>query len=180
MRISRNATLAERFWPRVEPIPEERGCWEWIGNCHKPRTSYLEYGLLEFQGRSLLAHRASWLLHFGPIPDGLCVLHRCDNPRCVNPSHLFLGSRADNCYDMWGKGRGRPNELKAHCKNGHPIDGVVRRKSGPRSGAIQRRCNTCNREAARRFRAVHYCNKKGRNEESDRLRRAGVTSGDRI
>jgi hypothetical protein len=74
----------------------ETGCFEW----QKARDSY-GYGV----GLRMLAHRLSWITFRGPIPDGLCVLHRCDNPCCISPAHLFLGTRGDNNRDSKSKGR---------------------------------------------------------------------------
>jgi hypothetical protein len=95
------APLADRFWKKVA---KGDGCWNWIG-----RRNALGYGFLKALNgrRQVRAHRISWELHFGPIPDGLAVLHRCDNPPCVRPDHLFLGTQTDNMRDMWTKGRGR-------------------------------------------------------------------------
>lgn len=91
-----------RFWARVKRGgPSE--CWEWLGS-----TTEFGYGWFRAAG-TWGAHRYSWTLHFGPIPDGMCVLHRCDNPRCCNPAHLWLGTNQDNNADCFSKGRMKPN-----------------------------------------------------------------------
>jgi|SRR3989304_4300052 len=94
-----NSTFTKRFWAKV--IISD-GCWWWIG------ANNGAYGHLSCGGRKqgrLSAHRASWILHNGEIPLGLCVLHKCDNPLCVNPKHLFLGTQLDNAADRVKKGR---------------------------------------------------------------------------
>lgn len=96
-------TLEEAFWPRVNKI--DRGCWEWMGS--RGRRGY---GQLQYMNRMLRAHRVAWELVIGPIPEGMLVCHRCDNPPCVNPFHLFLGTHADNAADMTAKGRGNHPE----------------------------------------------------------------------
>ena len=93
-------TLQERFDKKWITIGSG-GCWIWVG------ASWTNgYGEIEAHGKHhQFAHRISYELHVGPIPDGLCVLHTCDYPGCVNPKHLWLGTHADNMADMARKGR---------------------------------------------------------------------------
>lgn len=85
-----------RFWRKVVKTDT---CWVWRG--------HVKHARFRFRGTSDYAHRFSWRLHRGPVPDGLFVLHHCDNPPCVNPDHLFLGTQSDNMRDRDRKGRGR-------------------------------------------------------------------------
>lgn len=104
-RIGRFARpFAERFWEKVDRrSPDE--CWPWLG---RARTSF-GYGAFAIgRDRANRAHRIAWELTNGPVPVGLSALHRCDNPPCCNPAHLFLGTQADNIADMVAKGRHRP------------------------------------------------------------------------
>ena len=95
----------ERFEKFVMPVPWS-GCHEWMGQINR-------YGKFRYKGGQL-AHRFSWELNYGPIPEGLHVLHRCDNPSCVRPDHLFLGTHNDNMKDKVLKGRASRFVGEAH------------------------------------------------------------------
>jgi hypothetical protein len=93
------------FFARV--AKSDDGCWQWIGAKHRNG-----YGQAHRNGKPDRAHRVSWRIHFGEIPVGLFVLHRCDVKDCVNPSHLFLGTQSENMRDMMAKGRYRKGSTK--------------------------------------------------------------------
>ena len=109
VRVNNRSPERLRFWKNVDkdgpPCPGLGQCWVWTGT-HFRRNGVRSYGRLTFGGGPERAHRASWILHNGPIPDKMLVLHRCDNPPCVNPAHLFLGTDGDNTRDRCLKGRG--------------------------------------------------------------------------
>lgn len=116
IKVKKTASPPEhRFWNTVDlngPIHPVYGkCWIWLGG--KSRNGY---GQFTISNRGIRAHRYSYELHIGPIPEGLSVLHHCDNPSCVNPKHLFVGSTFDNHQDKVRKGRQAKGETNGFSK----------------------------------------------------------------
>jgi HNH endonuclease len=104
VRRDRAGTVADRLANNTVPDPTT-GCWLWTGSVNRDG-----YGGLSIGGKTRRASRVSWELHYGPIPNGMLVCHRCDTPACVNPDHLFLGSARDNAHDAVAKGRNAAGE----------------------------------------------------------------------
>ena len=90
-------TAEERFWEKVDKSSD---CWVWTG-----ALSHLGYGKFWYRDKVQSAHRVAYQLFIGEIPKGMCICHTCDNRKCVNPKHLWLGTQKENIQDMWAKGR---------------------------------------------------------------------------
>jgi hypothetical protein len=154
MTVSRHLRVSEqeRFWAKVQ---KGDGCWLWTGG--KFRRGYGAFKRRGPDGRfqQQKAHRVSYEWLVGPVPDGLCVLHTCDNPPCVNPAHLFLGTNLDNSEDRRVKGRSRNGYMgQTHCKHGHPLNEgnySLRRRA---DGGYTRACKGCQRMRYRIRRAA--------------------------
>lgn len=126
-----------RFWSRVDRSAE---CWLWLG----PTAGSNRYGQLRFRGRTIRAHRLAWELTNEPITEGMSVCHRCDQPLCVNPNHLFLGSHAENMHDMAAKGR-------ATKRRGADVHGARLDESAVRAIRALNAVGVSQRELARQF-----------------------------
>lgn len=127
--------MLEHFKTKFKIV--DSGCWEWQAYC-EPEMGYGRYKRVK---GTISAHRASWILHNGELKKEECVLHKCDNPKCVNPNHLFLGDRDVNNKDRAAKGRSvTPNMNLTHCKRGHEFneENTTIRKTGTRM------CRLCN------------------------------------
>lgn len=143
--------MSDRFWGQVDklgpvhPILATR-CWIWTR-----AKARFGYGVSRIDGRIHSTHRVSWAMAYGDIPAGLNVLHHCDNPPCVRPDHLFVGTQRDNSLDMWSKGRWDKWKSAAkkrghtHCARGHEWTAV---NTYVRPGG-RRECLTCVRLRAK-------------------------------
>jgi len=101
-------TPEQQYWTFVEKTD---GCWKWKGSKNK-----FGYGAFRFHKRMMMAHRVSWEIHNGPILQGIQVLHKCDNPECSRPDHLFLGNQSENMVDCVEKGRKNTAKGERHAK----------------------------------------------------------------
>lgn len=139
----------ERFWSRVEKGPD---CWVWTG----PRGQR-GYGQINVGGRTLRVHRVSWAMHHGD-PGELFVCHKCDNPPCVRPDHLFIGTHTDNMRDKISKGRGRGTDhmkYRTHCPKGHGYTPENTYTQTRPWGGIARFCRECHKVRSRAYRAAN-------------------------
>jgi hypothetical protein len=92
---------AEALWRNVDQSGGPDACWPWVGRVGTPERHVYR----KFNGKTRSVHSVAWEVTNGPIPEGQVVCHRCDNPPCCNPAHLFVGTQADNLQDMTEKGR---------------------------------------------------------------------------
>jgi hypothetical protein len=137
----------ERFWAKVDVRGHDQ-CWEWTAS-----RNWKNYGKFSPQGTGYMgAHRYSAMLHFGMFDRRDWVLHHCDNPPCVNPSHLYVGTRADNSRDMAVRKRARNQYLgRTHCSRGHEYTEENTIVQLGRAGREWRLCRYCQREYKREW-----------------------------
>lgn len=158
-RVSRNSGL----------IPKssfaEGECWKWIDGSKYPER----YGIFSFKGRKYLAHRVSLMLARGIEDQSKYALHKCDNPKCVNPDHLFWGTIMDNSVDMMKKGRGKWREypLRTHCKRGHIWNEENTMDKKHNSGRIGKCCKLCKRVTEKKQEGTTQ--RKASNDHSKRI-----------
>lgn len=184
-------SIVSRFWKFVNKTPT---CWLWTGKSGGPRHKTISLGHPSTPGsKCWLVHRFSWELHFGPIPDGLVVCHRCDNPICVRPDHLFLDTQQGNVHDALRKGRwnawGRQRLtaedvqiIRTQAANGVKIGRAESARSEPSEnaasrpgGSIQPRISRTASRAAGALVAAAGAESvlRGGRREDDHLRRSG-------
>jgi hypothetical protein len=135
--VSRWESVEERFWKNVD---RSKDCWLWTGTVDR-----YGYGRLSVNYKNMSAHRLSAMMHFGMFDKRMFVLHRCDTPRCVRPSHLFLGDQRQNIKDMFAKGRS-PSQAITSCVNGHE-----RNETNCRVRGAVVVCRPCQAAASRRY-----------------------------
>jgi hypothetical protein len=143
-----NKSLKERFESKYIPEPNS-GCWIWIG-----QTNDAGYGLIkDFSSKNVRglerAHRVSWRLHRKEEIGNMVLCHKCDNPSCVNPNHLFLGTPLDNVRDMYNKKRNKPPKITKECPLGHSYEkhGRITYKDGK---MVRKECLICKKAQHRK------------------------------
>lgn len=139
------------------------GCVEWTG-CRNGDG----YGNTSIKGRVFRMHRLSWIINHGEIPKGMCVMHLCDNPPCVNPSHLRLGTHRENMQDRDRKRRGHMSRLTS-CPNGHkytPENTIITSRNGRRA------CRQCRKNANKKRVASGYYDDYYKKNRAKKLARA--------
>jgi hypothetical protein len=139
--------LGKRFWDKVQK-GDRCACWLWQG-----AKNTVGYGRYKINGKLYLPHRLAWEERYGKIPKNKWVLHRCDNPACVNPTHLYIGTRSDNVKDALARGKVMIPK---------PEYNVVHGTSNTYKNGC--RCNFC-REAARQYQELWHCGEKPGNIE---------------
>lgn len=140
----------ERFWSKVDKSAGPNECWPWIAGKHRHG-----YGVIGIGDKTYLAHRISLQIATGEA--GKVARHLCDNPPCVNPTHLLWGTHDDNMKDHGFRGK-HHNSAKTHCAKGHPYSPENTRYFWGKSGKHQRICRTCSNTAALR---IYYERKAG-------------------
>lgn len=147
-----NQSVVDRFLAKVK----KEECWIWMA---AKNSSGLPYGQFKFGNSMKLAHRVSYELFVENIPKGMLVCHKCDNPECVNPDHLFLGNHSDNNLDCVSKKRHK-SSATSKCPKGHEYDIEIRMSSG----RPQRACSICRRSAVDKYQRKIYA--AGKNTKS--------------
>lgn len=135
-----NLKYFNRFFKKIKE--DKSGCWIWMG-----RPNFYGYGQFMMMYKNYRAHRLSYEIHKGKIPNGMHVCHTCDIRLCVNPKHLFLGTAKDNMHDCHKKGRFKGwqhfQESKTHCPHGHEYSAGNTRLAKNRGKYVQRVCIAC-------------------------------------
>ena len=141
--MAKHMPLIERFFQKVDKSGNAKfpDCWIWTGAPTSKGYGSFKY----YQDRPAIgAHVSSHLFHIGEVPKGQLVRHHCDNPPCVNPEHLILGSHSDNMKDMFARGRNGANtKPQTHCRRGHELSVVGVKIQHRKNGKIDRACREC-------------------------------------